>query len=160
MTLKLTASDRSALIRLASELPKGSEERKSILGGLSKTANFSNRGKITLRVQPRGVGVSFEISSKGFWGDEAEDMASSARSSVTRFVYYLHESLKEKFNLELDHLGSCREPKVRINASGGDVIFSCTCVAEVLKQGKLEKEMVEEAIKSNSRLSEHEVKIA
>ena len=32
----LTASDRSALIRLASELPKGSEERKAILAGLSR----------------------------------------------------------------------------------------------------------------------------
>ena len=30
----LTASDRSALIRLASELPKGSEERRAILAGL------------------------------------------------------------------------------------------------------------------------------
>ena len=34
----LTASDRSALIRLAFSLPKGSEERRAILAGLSKTA--------------------------------------------------------------------------------------------------------------------------
>lgn len=33
----LTASDRSALIRLASSLPSGSEERKSILAGLKVT---------------------------------------------------------------------------------------------------------------------------
>lgn len=34
----LTAADRSALIRLASTLPKGSEERKTILAGLAKRA--------------------------------------------------------------------------------------------------------------------------
>ena len=38
MSRTLTASDRSRLIRLASTLPKGSEERKAILSGLSKTA--------------------------------------------------------------------------------------------------------------------------
>ncbi len=32
-------SDRKALIRLASALPKGSEERKAILTSLTKTAN-------------------------------------------------------------------------------------------------------------------------
>ena len=38
MTRSLAAPDRSALIRLASSLPKGSEERRTILAGLSKTA--------------------------------------------------------------------------------------------------------------------------
>ena len=33
--MNLTATDRSALIRLASTLPKGSEERKAILAGLN-----------------------------------------------------------------------------------------------------------------------------
>ena len=33
---KLTASDRKSLIRLASALPKGSEERRAILAGLKK----------------------------------------------------------------------------------------------------------------------------
>jgi hypothetical protein len=36
MPKRLTASDRSSLIRLASGLPKGSEERKAILAGLKK----------------------------------------------------------------------------------------------------------------------------
>lgn len=38
MSRSLTAADRSALIRLASTLPAGSEERKAILAGLSKKA--------------------------------------------------------------------------------------------------------------------------
>lgn len=38
MPRTLTASDRSALIRLASTLPAGSEERRAILAGLSKSA--------------------------------------------------------------------------------------------------------------------------
>jgi len=37
MARRLTASDRAALIRLASSLPSGSEERKSILAGLKVT---------------------------------------------------------------------------------------------------------------------------
>ena len=49
---KLTASDRKNLIRLASSLPKGSEERRAILAGL-KSAYFYHetmprRGKPTL----------------------------------------------------------------------------------------------------------------
>jgi len=36
MSKTLTASDRSALIRLASSLEKGSDERKAILAGLEK----------------------------------------------------------------------------------------------------------------------------
>ena len=38
MSRTLTASDRSALIRLASTLPAGSAERKAILAGLTSTA--------------------------------------------------------------------------------------------------------------------------
>jgi hypothetical protein len=34
--MKLTASDRKALVRLAGTLPKGSEERRAILAGLKK----------------------------------------------------------------------------------------------------------------------------
>jgi len=36
--MNLTATDRSALIRLASSLPKGGEERKAILSGLKVAA--------------------------------------------------------------------------------------------------------------------------
>ncbi len=39
MSRKLTASDRRSLIRLASTLPAGSEERKAILAGLSLIAS-------------------------------------------------------------------------------------------------------------------------
>ena len=39
MSRKLTASDRKALIRLASTMEKGSPERKAILAGLGKKAN-------------------------------------------------------------------------------------------------------------------------
>jgi len=39
MPRKITASDRKNLIRLASEMPKGSPERKAILAGLKKEAS-------------------------------------------------------------------------------------------------------------------------
>jgi len=38
--MNLTASDRSSLIRLASSLPKGSDERRAILAGLTKTSSI------------------------------------------------------------------------------------------------------------------------
>jgi hypothetical protein len=39
--LDLTASDRKAMIRLASALPKGSDERRAVLAGLVKSATLS-----------------------------------------------------------------------------------------------------------------------
>ena len=36
MARKITASDRSALIKMASKMPVGSPERKAVLAGLSK----------------------------------------------------------------------------------------------------------------------------
>jgi hypothetical protein len=47
MARHLTAADRSALIRLASTLPAGSEERKAILAGLEK----SSRSRMLQKVQ-------------------------------------------------------------------------------------------------------------
>ena len=43
MSRTLTAQDRSALIRLASDLPEGSAERKAILAGLKKSAGANIR---------------------------------------------------------------------------------------------------------------------
>ena len=45
MSRTLTASDRSALIRLASTLPAGSPEKKAILAGLSKSAGLASERK-------------------------------------------------------------------------------------------------------------------
>lgn len=36
--MNITATDRKALIRLASSLPKGSEERKTVLAGLKQSS--------------------------------------------------------------------------------------------------------------------------
>lgn len=55
-----TASDRSALIRLASSLPKGSEERKAILASLPKTsakADAAKPGDILSPATARGFAV-------------------------------------------------------------------------------------------------------
>lgn len=40
MPLSLTASDRSALVRLASSLPKGDEMRRAIIAAVSKSASY------------------------------------------------------------------------------------------------------------------------
>ena len=48
MSRTLTASDRRSLIRLANTLPKGSEERRVILAGLSKSAatRYDHNGQL------------------------------------------------------------------------------------------------------------------
>lgn len=51
----LTASDRSALIKLASSLPVGSAERKAILASLGKTANHSSMLADSLKKKWRNV---------------------------------------------------------------------------------------------------------
>ena len=54
------ASDRAALIRLASSLPKGSKERKAVLAGLQKQAisssNFQWKGKPDASIYVRSGG--------------------------------------------------------------------------------------------------------
>ena len=52
---KLSSSDRSALIRLASSLPEGSPERKAILASLDKTANQSSALADSLKKKWRNV---------------------------------------------------------------------------------------------------------
>jgi len=56
----LTASDRKALIRLASTLPTGSEERKAVLSGLQKTASQSKLRK-SLDAYGKELNVSEQI---------------------------------------------------------------------------------------------------
>ena len=51
----LTASDRSALIKLASSLPAGSPDRKAILASLDKTANQSSALADSLKKKWRNV---------------------------------------------------------------------------------------------------------
>jgi len=48
MSRSLTAADRSALIRLASTLPSGSEERRALLAGLKKSAatRYDHNGQL------------------------------------------------------------------------------------------------------------------
>jgi hypothetical protein len=57
MSRRLTAADRSRLIRLASTLPVGSPERKAILAGLGKEARFPPRSEDYNRVD----------DADGFW---------------------------------------------------------------------------------------------
>ena len=51
MSKTLTASDRAALIRLASAMPVGSDERRAILAGLNRTAAASGSGRVAISVK-------------------------------------------------------------------------------------------------------------
>jgi hypothetical protein len=71
MARNLTASDRSALIRLASTLPVGSPQRKAILSGLTKTS--AEKGDLYFE---GGDGEKRTLWKKGVTPDQAEKMIS------------------------------------------------------------------------------------
>lgn len=85
MSRPLTASDRKNLIRLASELPQGSPERRAILAGLQKVSSRKWHGKVVY--YPKGVTVGpdnvmhegptyLEIDRSGFYVWEWEGPSS------------------------------------------------------------------------------------
>lgn len=66
MSKTLTATDRKALIRLASSMEKGSPERRAILAGLSKTAFGGSKSLWnTLLKQLRFTG--WVLADENFW---------------------------------------------------------------------------------------------
>lgn len=60
MARHLTAADRSALIRLASTLPAGSEERKAILAGLEKASRSRMLQKVQKMTDAQRKRLSFD----------------------------------------------------------------------------------------------------
>ena len=90
MSKTLTGSDRKKLIRLASTLPKGSEERRTILSGLKKTAkgwtrsfiyqgvdSQTGRHEYTLESMTRVV--THEVRVKEEWDAMARALAKSKK---------------------------------------------------------------------------------
>ena len=69
MSRTLTAADRSRLIRLASTMEKGSEERKAILAGLSKSAatRYEHNGELKTLAQlaREAIGKDVFLDSRG-----------------------------------------------------------------------------------------------
>lgn len=78
---KLTASDRSALIRLASSLPKGSEERRAILAGLVK--GHPELG-IPDSYEVKGGGYTFDFSPVVEADDDWKDRKGDVRLTVSQ----------------------------------------------------------------------------
>ena len=63
---KLSSSDRSSLIRLASSLPAGDQTRKAILAGLQKTSSLTLPKSVLQRLKGGGLAVTrglYEITS-------------------------------------------------------------------------------------------------
>ena len=63
--MRTTASDRKALIRLASSLPVGSPERKTILAGISKTSARGHHParEVPISTFPRTYALALEMES-------------------------------------------------------------------------------------------------
>ena len=103
MPRSLTASDRSALIRLASTLPVGSEERKAILNGLSKAASklppgfddfddFGDEIELTMEDKARD---KFEYDVLGRSASE-DDIRTVLRRVPAGMVGFLHDPTASK----------------------------------------------------------------
>ena len=84
MAKTLTAADRSALIRLASTIVKGSEERKAILAGLSKVAGL-------------GPGVDDNEWSRAYlqWFDKTilKAVGQDMDDDMGSLMYHLHHAI-------------------------------------------------------------------
>jgi hypothetical protein len=83
MSRNITASDRSALIRLASTLPVGSEERKAILAGL----NVSHPAEF-LRSLDQSLDVNTRMLDEGKLDRETE-------KRIKSLVTYLKKTKKQ-----------------------------------------------------------------
>lgn len=70
----LTASDRSALIKLASSLPQGDETRKAILAGLQQTASEKPARSVKYDIYEERNGKKTLLKNKSSLA-EAEKMA-------------------------------------------------------------------------------------
>lgn len=79
--MNLTASDRSALVRLASSLPKGSEERKAILVGLKKAKLIPERefNEIFAKYGVRAIEQKLEGYRKGMDRPRSSDLKISGK---------------------------------------------------------------------------------
>lgn len=77
----ITASNRSALIRLAASLPKGSEERRAILAGLVK--GHPELG-IADSYEVKGGGYTFDFSPISEGDDDWKDRKGDVRLTVSQ----------------------------------------------------------------------------
>ena len=84
-----TANDRKSLIRLASEMPKGSKERRAILAGLTKSAYGLGWEKLGDAERENGAAVFSEQEKKkaiemakafASWGETAAEASKASYS--------------------------------------------------------------------------------
>ena len=87
MSRTLTAADRSALIRLASTMEKGSPERKAILRGVQRTASLPE--KAIRRLVSEGFDLQ-DDSSEGDWPNVSCEINNGY---CIEFSYALQEAL-------------------------------------------------------------------
>lgn len=136
MSRTLTAADRSRLIRLASSLPKGSDERRAILAGLKSayskpetTSTFRLSGaQIEKDVRAAGQHTSEHIDKYDFkkllWNPvEVSDNGRHGRMSIQWFAYphgdFMNKSSGNKGNYIYGYVEVDLKPTRDI---GGDLV--------------------------------------
>ena len=100
MSRTLTAADRSALIRLASTLPAGSDERRAILAGLEGSINRKSGGLIGTAVEiqlkealQKTEAARTFLSHKGVYGA----LTRSVEDAATAVEKALREAMSTDF---------------------------------------------------------------
>lgn len=92
-SMKITASDRNALIKLASSLPKGDDTRKAILAGLKKTAMTTKSGLNLHSIVSNLATARYEIGHV------------SSSASIIVYVEDDYGSLNENLNIHFNTKG-------------------------------------------------------
>jgi len=84
---RLTASDRSALIRLAASMPVGNDERRAILSGLSKSAESRGPGTLLQDIHT--------VTSPQFDEEDARKLAKGDEAHVRLGIDYFKTTRRD-----------------------------------------------------------------
>ena len=146
---KKSSSDRSALIRLAASFPAGSDQRKAVLAKLDRVASaFSDAGKARILFLSSGINVEFVLRHKG--SIEANDvvkLAATAQRNLSIFIGRLEVSFSDKHNISIEGPHG-RDVFVRLEASDNDITFNMRI--HFRSASRVTVEMLEEVLKSSS----------
>ena len=95
----VTASDRSALIKLASSLPSGSPERKAILAGLEGSSNKKASGVPGVHIKNQtGKKVNIEQFIQGFSDESPNLMMLGPLMTVSKWADAMKAAQVEEYN--------------------------------------------------------------
>lgn len=115
MSRSITSSDRAALIRLASELPKGSPEREAILAGLKEASRDINFIEDFNTLSDRFLRRVAEIVAKETGGTVSSD----GKQVTWPDAQYIYMGFGSTLPFTLEVRGSVRPFKSAVHTASG-----------------------------------------